>query len=620
MWQSLFANIAVAAIVLAAWTAIGDWTLRLHAISRKLLFGGVMAAGTLGSMTMAFQPAPGIFLDFRVPLIVVTCLFGGVPAAAVVTIPALLYRVALGGEVMVGVMAILVAVAIGLSGAWLHARRPVRFIDLVALGVAAAASGATFSYVIARTGPDDLATWQVAVVILTGGATLLFGVPLLLEERRRALSVSNGLYQSMVDALPDCLNVKDLDGRFLAANPATAVLMRTPSRDDLIGKTDFDFYPRDLADRFRQDELAILRDQRHQTIEQPGLRPDGSKGWLSTLKAPLRDEAGQVIGLITHNRDITDRVELQADLWAAQARLDQALDNMKDALALYDSNGIVLFCNAQYRQLFPLTAHLRVPGARYEDIVRGSLMLGETPLPTDKTLDAHVLEHLAALHEEADTFIFTLDGRTLSCRTKLLPDGGSLRMLGDVTAQRDFEKNLEQMALHDPLTGLPNRAFFNRELATMLNMAREQDSEVAVMILDLDHFKAVNDSFGHAVGDALLVEVARRIEAATRRGDLAARLGGDEFAILMFAPRGSSAAAGLAARILKNIVKPLTIDNVALLPSGTIGYSIFPHDPSDAEGLLRNADRALYRAKAAGRGTSKVFDPEEFAVLAALAG
>ncbi|TIS10865.1 MAG: PAS domain S-box protein, partial [Mesorhizobium sp.] len=124
---------------------------------------------------------------------------------------------------------------------------------------------------------------------------------------RRDLAMSNMIFRAMVRELPDSLNVKDAEGRFIAANPATAELVRAASVEDLIGKTDFDFYPKDVAERFRQDELGALEAGQTLRIDQPALLPDGRQGWLYTLKAPFRDEAGKIVGVITYNRDITEQ-------------------------------------------------------------------------------------------------------------------------------------------------------------------------------------------------------------------------------------------------------------------------------------------------------------------------
>ncbi|PTE09132.1 diguanylate cyclase domain-containing protein [Mesorhizobium helmanticense] len=620
VWQPLFANLAASAVMLVAWSSVGDFVARLSETRQRLLFGVVMTAGTVGSMMMAFEASPGVYNDFRGPMIAVTGLFGGVPAAVMAAGAALMYRLYLGGAVFSGVLGIMLATTIGLLGYALRRSRRIRYLDLVFM----AAAVATLSSLLVLTLPLEKQAvlisqlWQR--VLLAFVATLLLGVLLLQEMRRRELSVANQLFRSMVDALPDCLNIKGVDGRFLAANPATAKLMGAASADDLLGKTDFDFYPPELAKQFRDDELAVLREGKHASIEQPGIFANGSTGWLSTLKAPMTNDVGDVIGLITHNRDVTLRRTLQTKLEETQAYLDQALENMNDGLAMYDPDGVILFCNNRYRELFPLTAHLRKPGASFADIIRASVKLGEEPLGPRKSLDDRLAEKLATLREDGETLVELGDGRTFALRTKVLANGCTVQTISDVTERRSFEKSLERQALHDPLTGLPNRAFFNRELNRLVDKARSESGELVVMLLDLDRFKEVNDNFGHAVGDMLLVEIARRLEKAIRRGDMVARLGGDEFAVLMYGPTDGTGDVSLATRIMKNLSQPLKMDDVTLLPGGTIGYTVFPRDQADPEGLLKNADKALYQAKARGRGTWKAYDPNAVATTAARRG
>jgi diguanylate cyclase (GGDEF)-like protein/PAS domain S-box-containing protein len=607
MWQSLFANLAVVAIALVAWTAYGDLIGRLERTAQSLLFGAGMAAGIIGSMTLAYEPSPGIFYDLRGPLITLSGYFGGPFAAIIAVAAALAYRIYLGGSVAFGVVGILVSALVGLAGYALHRPGAIRYRDLLVVAVAAACGTVAIALVRSSFAPSLANLW--APVSLNFIGTLLLGSLLLQEDRQRALARSNLLYRSMVDALPDCLNIKDGEGRFLAANPATARLMRARAPDDLIGKTDFDFYAHDLAAQFHRDEQAVMESGENRTIEQPTRLPDGRPGWLLTLKALVRDDDGRIVGLITHNRDITQRKTLQLELEATQAQLDEALANMTDGLAMYDQAGVFLFCNNRYQELFPRTAHLRKPGTGFADIIRASVELGEERLPAAVGLEKHLAAKLAALREDGERLVELVDGRRLSVRTKVVANGSTLMVVSDVTERWHFQKDLEYQALHDPLTGLPNRAYFNREFGRLLEFARRTGGALVVMLVDLDHFKEVNDRFGHPAGDALLVEVSRRLEKAVRRGDFVARLGGDEFAVLMSGPINAVTDVGLASRISRSLTPPMHVGEITLLPSGTIGYTTFPRDNSDADGLLRNADRALYLAKNRRRGSWMEYDP-----------
>ncbi len=613
MWEPLFANLAFTAIALVSWGAFSDLVTRLSPGRQRLAFGGAMAIGAVGSMMMAFEAAPGVFYDLRGPLIAVSCFFGGPVAGFVVAGAAAAYRVYLGGSVGTGLLGIAVTTIIGLIGHASRRKRAIRNSDVFVLSMLVAVSGSLIVFTLPAAVRDRLLPLMWAPFALSFICTLLLGMLLLRDRRHREILSVNRLYRSMVDILPDCLNIKDIEGRFLAANPATADLMQAGSAEALIGRTDFDFYPLEVAARFRQDELAIFATGEITSIEQQCVRGDGSHGWLSTLKVPIRGDDGSVVGLITHNRDISSAKTLQARLEETQSYLDQALDNMNDGLVMLDAAGVIVFCNDRYRELFPMTAHLRVSGTPFAEILRCSVACGEEVVEEGDTIEAHISRKVAGLRESGETLIEIADGRTFAVRTKILANGHCLRMIADVTARLSFERHLEYQAQHDPLTGLANRSLFNRQLSAWLEVARSKGGALTVMMLDLDHFKPVNDSLGHAAGDALLVEVSRRLEASVRPGDLVARLGGDEFVIVMKDLRDDIAEISMARRISKAIAMPFAIGDVMMTPSATIGYTAFPRDPSEAEGLLRNADGALYRAKRNGRGGWKAYAPAETA-------
>ena len=614
MWEPLSANLAVILALLVGWTSASDWVARFKPTTQKILFGLFMAVGTLASMLMAFESVPGRYSDLRTPIIVISGFFGGVPAALVTGAVALSYRLYLGGTVIPAATFIGLAIAIGIAGHALRRGRQATLRQVVLLA---------FAEVGAICGLMALAFPKIAFDVDLGiamfyafSATLLLGAVLVLEARRRELVTINAYYQSMVNALPDCLNIKALDGRFLAANPATSRLMATASAQELIGKTDFDFYPKEFAESFRQDEIAVVNGGETRILEQKLLLPSGILRYVSTLKAPVRDASGKITALITLNRDITQQKRTQAKLEETQVYLDLALDNMQDGLAIYDPSGVLVFCNDRYRQLFPRTAHLRQPGAKFADIIKAAIALGEEQFPGDESVEDYVLGKLRGLREEGEVQLGLDNGKTYSMRTTVLENGCSLRIVTDATEQQRLQNSLSHQAFHDALTGLPNRAMFNREFGHRLDEARAGASELTIMLLDLDRFKEVNDNFGHDAGDRLLIEVARRLESAVRQGDLVARLGGDEFAILLRGEPGRSDPALLAERVLKAVSQPFKLGDVTLLSGTSIGYTTYPGDEADGDVLLRHADQALYFAKAGGRRTYRRFEKEEATKIA----
>ena len=184
---------------------------------------------------------------------------------------------------------------------------------------------------------------------------------------------------------------------------------------------------------------------------------------------------------------------------------------------------------------------------------------------------------------------------------------GLLVTVRDVTARREAEDTIRRLASRDPLTGLPNRLLFDDRLTQTVERARRNPQEFAVMLLDVDRFKLVNESLGMAKGDQLLREVARRLVLVLRRSDTVARLGGDEFLLLLPGCRGAEAAAKVAQKILDVMRQPYAIDSQELSATASVGIALFPHDGGDAETLVRNADTALYRTKEQGRNSYQFY-------------
>ncbi|HYI12393.1 MAG TPA: EAL domain-containing protein [Thermoanaerobaculia bacterium] len=180
---------------------------------------------------------------------------------------------------------------------------------------------------------------------------------------------------------------------------------------------------------------------------------------------------------------------------------------------------------------------------------------------------------------------------------------GVIGLIRDITARKSAEQQIEYQAYHDALTGLANRRLFQEHLSLALALAQRRKSLVAVLFLDLDHFKVVNDSLGHTVGDELLREVARRLKSAVREGDTVARVGGDEFTIVLQELPRRDGADEVARKVLRTLAEPMEISGNRLYVTTSIGVTLFPDDGDDAEALLKNADTAMYRAKADGRNT-----------------
>ena len=267
----------------------------------------------------------------------------------------------------------------------------------------------------------------------------------------------------------------------------------------------------------------------------------------------------------------------------------------------------LIFCNRRYAEIYGLPSDAACPGVTLRALLDLRMAAGTFSGDPDEYL-AELLRKIARGKTTDDT-VDLADGRVISIVNKPMAGGGWLATHEDVTERRRAEQKIAHMARHDALTDLPNRVLLRERLEHELKRVKRGES-LAVLCLDLDHFKSVNDTLGHPVGDELLKVVADRLRHCTREPDTIARLGGDEFAIIMTAVGQPSDAATLSRRVRDSITKPYDLDGHQVVIDISIGISIAPLDATDTDQLLKNADMALYGAKADGRGTYRFFEPE----------
>ncbi len=300
-----------------------------------------------------------------------------------------------------------------------------------------------------------------------------------------------------------------------------------------------------------------------------------------------------------------DRPETRARLAALAAQntlYATAIEQIALGLCMFDAQDRLLVANRRYLEIWGLPEPLGRPGTSFAQIMaatRGTEVLLDGPgLPVDRSKPGQRRREW-----QID------DGRVVAVNVTRLPDGACVALHEDITDRRRAENRIAHLARHDALTGLANRAWLAELMQRQLARAQRGEA-LAVLYLDLDRFKAVNDTLGHAAGDALLQQVAGRLRDNVRAGDTLARLGGDEFAVLQVGTAQPDGAAVLGRRLIEALGQPFKLDGHQVRIGVSIGVATAPLHGDRPDTLLKHADVALYRAKAAGRGVLRLFEPD----------
>jgi diguanylate cyclase (GGDEF)-like protein len=294
-------------------------------------------------------------------------------------------------------------------------------------------------------------------------------------------------------------------------------------------------------------------------------------------------------------------------------QLDSTLNNLSQGVCMFDAHQRLILCNDRYAEMFLLPHDLTTPGTTLRQIFDHQVV---HRLHAGSGADAYIRGMMAIITacEPASIVTEFADGRAMVTVFRPAPGGGFVTTVEDITEQKRAEKRIAHIAHHDPLTGLHNRAAFSDYLATTIDETVRAGGSFAILCLDLDRFKEVNDLYGHLVGDALLREVARRLQAVAD-GAFLARVGGDEFIVITVGGAQTAAVAQLAQQLRTALRGDIELAGRQLRIGLSIGIASCPADGADPESLLANADVALYRAKAEGRDAIRFFEPDMAAEL-----
>ncbi|MCF8475523.1 MAG: EAL domain-containing protein [Pseudolabrys sp.] len=335
---------------------------------------------------------------------------------------------------------------------------------------------------------------------------------------------------------------------------------------------------------------------------------DGKPGYITVRIFIVKDGHGRTIKTYGVNQDITERKRVQVALAESELKLTTALNNMSQGLCMFDADGRLVLSNARFLEIYGLPEDKLKPGMTTPELM-------ELASATGKVADADPESTFAVQANfrrdgQGGALIQQLtDGRSIAISHRPMPDGGFVATFEDITERLVAEAKIKHLAHHDGLTNLPNRVAFYERMDEVLAKLRRTES-VAVLSLDLDHFKSVNDTLGHPIGDRLLQGVAERIRSCIRDADVVARLGGDEFAVVQVPTDNPSDITALAVRLIEIVGAPYDIDGHQVVVGTSIGIAIAPSDSKVPDVLMKNADLALYRAKADGGGVYRFFEIE----------
>ncbi|AYM84011.1 hypothetical protein At12D1_41290 [Agrobacterium tumefaciens] len=455
--------------------------------------------------------------------------------------------------------------------------------------------------------------------------------------------------QTMIDWVPDYFWAKDMDSRFVVVNSAFCERFGVQSTSDLLGRTDFDLHPPEMASSFRAQELEIMRSGEPLfDLEELRVGKSGADKWLLTTKVPLRNDRNEVVGLVGISRDITDR-KLADLLRDGQAQILQMIVGgaplehvLERTIHLVENLSQGIFCSVML--VDGTKSHLKCVAApslpagfvnrldripigekagscgtaahRHEAVIVSDVMFDplwdecrHVPLAHGlrSCWSAPILSHqndvlgTFALYSEVprEPTVIELDlVRTVG------------RLAGVAIERNLAEERIRFLAHHDALTGLPNRTLLQEFLLNALVDAERLGHWVSVVFIDLDNFKVVNDSLGHSAGDELLRAASERMRKLVGPTDMVARLGGDEFVIVFTKQSPDKKAIEEKVRAIRTALsESIEISGYEYRVANSIGIANYPDDGGDAEILMANADAAMYRAKESGRDNFKFYSP-----------
>jgi diguanylate cyclase (GGDEF)-like protein/PAS domain S-box-containing protein len=445
-----------------------------------------------------------------------------------------------------------------------------------------------------------------------GAPTGFHGIMRDVTERKQmeeSLRLNEEKYRAMIETIQDGYFEVDLTGAFTFVNDVICRHMRY-SREELLGLGNRQFQDRVNARKAYEAFVNVYNTGIPvKAFEMEVIRKDGTKQISEVSISLIRDSRGQPVGFRGISRDICDRKEMEESLRQSEERYRSIIEQMEDGYFELDLAGNFTFVNdAECRNLgYSRRELIGMNRRQYTDEKNAGALFAlfnevyKTGIPV-KSYDLELVrkDGKKAFHAISASLIKGADGKPVGFR-------GIAR---DVSERKSQEEQIKYLATHDGLTELPNRLMFNQLLSHAVQGAKRYRKQFAVMFIDLDGFKVVNDTLGHDAGDRLLREIAVRFKHTLRAVDVAARLGGDEFVVMMEDIAAPEQAAVLAQRILEATGKPFGLASGECRVTASIGICVYPENGDDEQTLMKNADAAMYRAKEEGKNNFQFYSTD----------
>jgi len=576
-----------------------------------VLFGGICIIG----MLLPIEVAPGFIFDPRSVILSMASLFGGPLVALVSAGLAGGYRLSLGGGgATVGVAVIAASSLLGL--AYRHGHRKgwlkIGMAQLFVFGLLVHVVVVLLFTQLPDNAVDQVMTTVATPILLIFTLATAF-LGMLLQDVEVRLQTEADLLESEarlslhLENTPLAAISWGRDFRCVQWNK-TAERMFGYSADEAIGTHVADLI---VPERVRPhiDDLvqALLQRQGGERNVNENLTKDGRTIICEWYNTPITNERGETVGVVSLADDITERRRAQEEIRLKNTLLTTQQEASVDGILSVDAQGKVITMNQRFIDLWRIPADIAASGS--DDQLIASVL---DRLVDPDSFMAKVRYLYENRRETSEDEITLIDGRVFERHSApmLGPDGeyfGRVWMFRDITARKQSDELIWNQANFDPLTGLANRQMLRNRLEQYIKQAQRAGERIALLYLDLDHFKDVNDTLGHDTGDVLLVDAAKRLSACVREVDTVARIGGDEFIVLMGGLDHGSAVERVADAILKSLAEPFQLGDEAAYLSTSIGITFYPDDAKDVDGLLKNADHAMYAAKDRGRNCYQYF-------------